>query len=301
MRTHRYNQIVGLAAILALLLAGCIAPSTTLPPTSTKAPALATNTAIPPTDTALPPTSTAQPPTDTAPASATPLPSTQTPPAGATAIPTAATCAPTDQDLYVYNPGRLRVMAACLHVTGVVAAVRNEADGDLHILLHLDPEFANLLRPANQGEELGDLVIEPVCVKAVTQADAVAACASDHDPFAGPLPSVGQHMWMEGRYVLDLEHGSWSELHPLYRWGPEGASAVNTAPVPNATLTPRPPVQLTSTQAQVIRPTETQGARVRVGALCVDGTSSTATGSGACSHHGGVKCWKYSDGTCTKP
>ena len=32
-----------------------------------------------------------------------------------------------------------------------------------------------------------------------------------------------------------------------------------------------------------------------------DGTTSKATGSGACSHHGGVSCWQYSDGTCTKP
>jgi hypothetical protein len=44
-----------------------------------------------------------------------------------------------------------------------------------------------------------------------------------------------------------------------------------------------------------------QATRHRVGAVCNDGTSSTATGSGACSHHGGVSCWKYSDGTCTKP
>jgi hypothetical protein len=41
--------------------------------------------------------------------------------------------------------------------------------------------------------------------------------------------------------------------------------------------------------------------RHRVGAVCNDGTDSSATGSGACSHHHGVKCWKYSDGTCTKP
>lgn len=41
--------------------------------------------------------------------------------------------------------------------------------------------------------------------------------------------------------------------------------------------------------------------RHRVGAVCNDGTISSATGRGACSHHGGVMCWKYSDGTCTKP
>lgn len=43
-----------------------------------------------------------------------------------------------------------------------------------------------------------------------------------------------------------------------------------------------------------------QGDRHRIGAVCNDGTTSTATGSGACSHHGGVSCWQYSDGTCTK-
>jgi hypothetical protein len=46
---------------------------------------------------------------------------------------------------------------------------------------------------------------------------------------------------------------------------------------------------------------QAQSVRHRVGATCSDGTSSSATGSGACSHHGGVACWQYSDGTCTKP
>ena len=46
---------------------------------------------------------------------------------------------------------------------------------------------------------------------------------------------------------------------------------------------------------------QAQTTRHRIGATCKDGTTSTATGSGACSHHGGVSCWQYSDGTCTKP
>jgi predicted phage tail protein len=41
--------------------------------------------------------------------------------------------------------------------------------------------------------------------------------------------------------------------------------------------------------------------RVRIGAICNDGTQSSATGSGACSSHGGVSCWRYSDGSCTNP
>ena len=31
--------------------------------------------------------------------------------------------------------------------------------------------------------------------------------------------------------------------------------------------------------------------KMRTGALCNDGTSSDAMGSGACSSHGGVACW----------
>ena len=31
----------------------------------------------------------------------------------------------------------------------------------------------------------------------------------------------------------------------------------------------------------------------RIGAVCKDGTSSSATGRGACSHHGGVRHWRY--------
>lgn len=31
----------------------------------------------------------------------------------------------------------------------------------------------------------------------------------------------------------------------------------------------------------------------RIGAVCNDGTRSSATGSGACSHHGGVAYWLY--------
>jgi hypothetical protein len=41
--------------------------------------------------------------------------------------------------------------------------------------------------------------------------------------------------------------------------------------------------------------------RTRIGATCNDNTSSDATGSGACSSHGGVRCWRYSDGSCTNP
>lgn len=145
-------------------------------------------------------------------------------------IPISASCRPTDQDQYVYNPDRLVVVTACVRVSGTVEAIRLEADGDLHILIALDPAFAGLLRPSNEGEELGDLVIEPVCLRPVTQDDAIATCLGDRDPLAGPTPGVGEHVWMEGRYVLDSEHGGWAELHPLYRWGSINGPTSSAAP-----------------------------------------------------------------------
>jgi len=36
-----------------------------------------------------------------------------------------------------------------------------------------------------------------------------------------------------------------------------------------------------------------ENTKVRIGAVCRDGTTSTATGRGACSHHGGVDYWLY--------
>ena len=130
----------------------------------------------------------------------------------------AAACRPTDQDRYVYRPARLQVLTACVRVTGTVAFIREEADGDLHIGLALDAPYGHLVVAANTGAERGDLVIEPVCELRVTQADAIATCAADRDPLRG-LPTLGERVWMEGRSVADLQHSGWRELHPLYRWG----------------------------------------------------------------------------------
>jgi putative peptide zinc metalloprotease protein len=73
------------------------------------------------------------------------------------------------------------------------------------------------------------------------------------------------------------------------------------SPAPTSTSTPEPTPTPTPEPTPTPTPTPPPTSRYRIGAICNDGTSSTATGSGACSHHGGVRCWKYSDGTCTKP
>jgi hypothetical protein len=65
----------------------------------------------------------------------------------------------------------------------------------------------------------GNLVVEAICQFPPLQADAIRICAANPDPFPGPLPNVGDRVWMEGRYVVEVQHGTWTELHPLYRWG----------------------------------------------------------------------------------
>ena len=128
------------------------------------------------------------------------------------------TCIPTDQDQYVYRPARLRPIRPCLRVAGTVVASSTEADGDVHLDVRLDAPYQGLLNPGNL-QEGGNLIVEPVCRFLPLQAEAIRVCASDPDPYEDALPGVGDHVWLEGRYVLDLQHHAWAELHPLYRWG----------------------------------------------------------------------------------
>jgi hypothetical protein len=129
-------------------------------------------------------------------------------------------CTPTDQDRYVYRPARLEALASCIRVVGTVIGSSTEADGDIHINIRLDDAYRGVLKPGNEFEA-GDLIVEPVCQVAPPQADAIRICASDPAPLER-VPRAGDHVWLEGRYVLDLQHHAWAELHPLYRWDVAG-------------------------------------------------------------------------------
>jgi hypothetical protein len=142
------------------------------------------------------------------------------PPATQTASTPGATCLPNDQDQYVYDPTRLKVLQACIRVTGTVDDMAVGADGDTIFLLRLDPPYQHLLTSGNEGgEERGDLGVEAVCTVSPVDPIVMALCANDRDPYAQPAPRIGAHVWMEGRYILDLDHESHAELHPLYRMG----------------------------------------------------------------------------------
>jgi hypothetical protein len=129
-------------------------------------------------------------------------------------------CTPGDQDQYIYSPERLQVLKPCIRITGTVDYLNVEDDGDVHFRIGLDPPYRGLLADGNKDEG-GDLVVEPVCYALPLQANAMRLCASNPDRIQG-IPQVADHVWMEGRYVLDLGHSAWSELHPMYRWGMAG-------------------------------------------------------------------------------
>jgi hypothetical protein len=114
---------------------------------------------------------------------------------------------------HVYNPTRLQIVERCQTVTGTIDSVKVESDGDFHIRLRLDPQFASMINSANMNGQFGDLVLEPICQNPVTQPDAIAACVNFHQNIN--IPPVGTHVTVTGSSVRDLDHGGWSEIHPV--------------------------------------------------------------------------------------
>ena len=147
-------------------------------------------------------------PSAAAPVTTTPLPPMAAKPCG-------------DPHAHVYSPDRLQLLDPCVTVTGTVAVIRSENDGDLHLLLRLDPGQSKYINASNVSAEQGDLVLEPVCVRTPTQTDAIAACAGYTNPLS--IPAIATHVAVTGAWVLDIDHG-WMEIHPV--------SAFNAAPLP---------------------------------------------------------------------
>jgi hypothetical protein len=114
---------------------------------------------------------------------------------------------------HVYNPNRLQIVDSCITITGTIDSIRAEKDGDLHIRLSVDSQYSHLINQANKDNQFGDLVLEPICVRKVTQASAIAACENFIQ--AIEIPPVRTHVKVTGSYVLDHEHNDWAEIHPI--------------------------------------------------------------------------------------
>jgi hypothetical protein len=210
-----------------------------------------------------------------------------------------------DPHAHVYSPDRLRLLAACITLTGTIDSETPQADGDYHVRLKLDSGQTcggqNCLDAKNVSDQAGDLILEPVCDNPITQADAVAACQGYHNPLV--LPTVGSHVVVTGPFVLDADHG-WNEIHPL-----ESITVV-PAPAPSELPSPSPSsasvalsVTVTASTYGFVAATTAPGASCTAKAKLPSGRISTAAGLQATILAGadGTVSWSYGTSSTTKP
>lgn len=117
---------------------------------------------------------------------------------------------------------RLVVANDCIAVAGTIHHVKKEADGDDHIQLTVDPEFAALLNDRNKVAQANSLVVELICQNNVTQTDAISSCRDFHPSIE--VPAEGTRVRVVSSYVFDSEkpgHG-WIEIHPVTTMDPTG-------------------------------------------------------------------------------
>jgi hypothetical protein len=132
----------------------------------------------------------------------------------------------------VYLSGRLRLVDRCRTVSGTVDCLKLEPDGDYHVRLRVDEQYAALLASANDlqtctGHAGPHLVVEiiPQHSHGVLFRTNNADAGGFNDP---RMPGPGDHVTVTGPYVIDtnslhriLYQGraaeNWAEIHPA--WG----------------------------------------------------------------------------------
>ncbi len=147
-------------------------------------------------------------------------------------------CTNTEPLKHVYEPERLTVLSPCETVSGTILKMVNETDGDIHIRLKVDPQYADMLNKANyDGDNIsigiickldklgvtptetaalpcGNLVVEIICASGISDKDAKDACMGYENKIE--MPKVNDHVIVTGQFVSDTHHGGWNEIHPVY-------------------------------------------------------------------------------------
>jgi hypothetical protein len=118
---------------------------------------------------------------------------------------------------------RLKVLEPCTTITGKIVKALPEKDGDYHIRIKLDAEFASMLNPVNKqslkhGGQGGYFVVEPMCANTVTQPDTVAekVCTDFKQTLYDAKTMKDKRVRVTGAFVTDMDHG-WNEIHPVSR------------------------------------------------------------------------------------
>ena len=114
----------------------------------------------------------------------------------------------------MHNPDRLQVLDLCTHAAGVVVDVAHEDDGDYHLWFTPDPAYTQLMNSENHFQARPAMLAEitPDCPPGSHPADAHAAAQCPRSSL--PIPVIGDHISVEGPWVLDTDHG-WREIHPV--------------------------------------------------------------------------------------
>lgn len=108
----------------------------------------------------------------------------------------------------VWGPERLRVIDTCVAVTGVIRGIVPQQgpanDRDFNLDVDVDPEYRGLLSLGNIILRAGTLHIEVVPSDQPALKDTLAAL------------KPGDRVTVMGAFVVDTDHGHWSEIHPAW-------------------------------------------------------------------------------------
>jgi len=115
----------------------------------------------------------------------------------------------------VQRPDRLQVLDPCKHAEGTVVDVAREDDGDFHVWFKPDTGYESLLNAQNHFQAQPAMLAEitPDCDLATNPPDARSAARCPKSSL--PIPSLGDHIAIDGPWVLDTDHG-WREIHPVH-------------------------------------------------------------------------------------
>lgn len=102
---------------------------------------------------------------------------------------------------YVYDPSRLRILDTCVTVEGTVATnIEYAEDGDICFDIVLDPQYNYML-------SIGSIVLR----KNKLHVEIVPG-----DQGNVIVPQKGDYIKVTGVWLVDTDHGSYSEIHPSW-------------------------------------------------------------------------------------
>jgi hypothetical protein len=108
----------------------------------------------------------------------------------------------------VWGPQRLRVLDTCVTVTGTIVGLLPQkgpaTDNDYIIEIKVDPQYQYILSIGSYWFKNGYLHVEII--------------PKDQPKVLSNLNlEIGMRVKITGVWVLDTDHGWWSELHPVWK------------------------------------------------------------------------------------